>query len=224
MGQKVNAKLFRLKVNKTWDSRWFTELDFSEYLKQDMKIRKFIQNKFRNLGISKVEIERAHNGITINLHAARPGLIIGRGGSGVEDLNKEIKEKLFKDAFSRKKGLKAININIIEVPNPNLDAMVLAQSIVTDIEKRTRFRRVVKQAIGRAEKAGAKGVKVIISGRLDGAEIARRELFLYGSVPLHTLRADIDYARTVARTIYGAIGVKVWIYKGDIFKEKNSKK
>ncbi len=224
MGQKVNAKLFRLKVNKTWDSRWFTELDFSEFLKQDMKIRKFILNKFRNLGISKVEIERAHDAVTINLHAARPGLIIGRGGSGVEDLTKEIKEKFLKDGFSRRKGLKTVNLNIVEIPNPNLDSMVLAQSIVSDIEKRTPFRRVVKQIIGRAEKAGAKGAKVIISGRLDGAEIARRELFLSGKVPLHTLRADIDYARTVARTIYGAIGVKVWLYKGDIFTDKENKK
>lgn len=223
MGQKVNAKAFRLKVNKTWDAKWFTELDFAEYLMQDMKIKKFIRTKFRNLGISSVEIERSAGSIVINLYAARPGLIIGRGGSGAEDLKTEIKEKFLKDAFSRKRGIKNINVNIIEVANPNVDSAVLIQGMATDIEKRTPFRRVVKQAMGRAEKAGAKGVKVIISGRLDGAEIARRELFLYGKVPLHTLRADIDYARGVAKTIYGTIGMKVWIYKGDIFDKKENK-
>lgn len=222
MGQKVNAKAFRLKVNKTWDAKWFTEFDFPEYLKQDVQIRKFIRTKFRNLGISKVDIERAQGGITINIHASRPGLIIGRGGSGADDLKKEIKDKFLKDAFSRKRGIKTININIVEVSNPNLDSAVMIQAMAADIEKRTPFRRVVKQAMGRAEKAGAKGVKVIISGRLDGAEIARRELFLYGKVPLHTLRADIDYARGVANTIYGAIGMKVWIYKGDIFEDKKA--
>jgi small subunit ribosomal protein S3 len=224
MGQKVNAKAFRLKINKTWDAKWFTEFDFSEYLKQDIKIRKYIMNKFRNQGIAKIDIERAQGGLTVNLHASRPGLIIGRGGSGAEDLKKELKEKFLKDAFSRKRGIKNININIIEVGNPNLDANILIQSMAADIEKRIPFRRVVKQAMGRAEKAGAKGIKVIISGRLDGAEIARRELFLYGKVPLHTLRADIDYGRGVAKTIYGTIGIKVWIYKGDIFatKEENN--
>ncbi len=222
MGQKVNAKAFRLKVNKTWDAKWFTELDFPEYLKQDVQIRRFVNQKFRNLGISKVDIERAQGSITINIHASRPGLIIGRGGSGADDLKHEIKNKFLKDAFSRKRGIKTVNINIIEVGNPNLDAAVMIQAMAADIEKRTPFRRVVKQAMGRAEKAGAKGVKVIISGRLDGAEIARRELFLYGKVPLHTLRADIDYNRGVARTIYGAIGMKVWIYKGDIFEDKKA--
>jgi len=224
MGQKVNAKAFRLKVNKTWDAKWFTELDFAEYLQQDVKIKKYIMKKFRNLGISRVETERSPNGLVINIHASRPGLIIGRGGAGADDLKKEIKEKFLKDAFSRKRAIKNININILEISNPNIDSAVLIQSMATDIEKRTRFRRVVKQAMGRAEKAGAKGVKVLISGRLDGSEIARRELFLYGKVPLHTLRADIDYARGIATTIYGTIGIKVWIYKGDIFKEKEAAK
>lgn len=220
MGQKVNAKAFRLKINKTWDAKWFAELDFAEYLMQDMRIKKYIRTKFKNLGISSVEIERSAGSITINLNAARPGLIIGRGGSGADDLRKDIKEKFLKDAFSRKRGIKKIDLNIIEIANPNLDAACLIQAMSTDIEKRTPFRRVVKQAMGRAEKAGAKGVKVIISGRLDGAEIARRELFLYGKVPLHTLRADIDYARGIAQTIYGTIGIKVWLYRGDIFEDK----
>jgi small subunit ribosomal protein S3 len=220
MGQKVNAKLFRLKINKTWDSKWFTELDFPEYLKQDMKIKKFIKTKFRNQGISKIEIERAPNGVVVNIHASRPGVIIGRGGAGADDLKNEVKEKFLKDAFSRKKGIKNITINIIEIGDPNLDSAVLIQTMATDIEKRIPFRRVVKQTMGRAERSGAKGVKVLISGRLDGAEISRRELFLYGKVPLHTLRADIDYSRGIAQTIYGTIGIKVWIYKGDIFTEK----
>lgn len=222
MGQKVNAKAFRLKINKTWDAKWFAELDFAEYLMQDMRIKKYIRTKFKNLGISSVEIERSAGSITINLNAARPGLIIGRGGSGADDLRNEIKEKFLKDAFSRKRGIKSINLNIVELANPNLDAACLIQAMSTDIEKRTPFRRVVKQAMGRAEKAGAKGVKVIISGRLDGAEIARRELFLYGKVPLHTLRADIDYSRGIAQTIYGTIGIKVWLYRGDIFEDKKN--
>jgi len=135
-----------------------------------------------------------------------------------------LKEKFLKDDFCRKKGIKNININILELSNPNLDSASLIQAMATDIEKRIPFRRVVKQAMGRAEKAGAKGTKVLITGRLDGAEIARRELFLYGKVPLHTLRADIDYCRGIAQTIYGTIGIKVWIYKGDIFNDKENNK
>jgi len=221
MGQKVNAKIFRIKINKSWDSKWYAGQDFAEYLKQDVLIRKFIIKKFKNSGISKVDIERSAGGININIHTSRPGLIIGRGGSGVEDLKKEIHNKFLKDSFSRRKAIKNININIVEITNPNLDAAVILQGITADIEKRIPFRRCVKQAIGKAEKAGAKGVKILVSGRLDGAEIARRELFLSGKVPLHTLRADIDYARGVARTIYGTIGVKVWLYKGEIFEKEN---
>lgn len=223
MGQKVHPKIFRIKINKTWDSKWFADKDFPEFLKQDVKIRKFILTKFKAAGISRVEIERTSNGLVLNVYAAKPGLVIGRGGQGAEDLKKEIRNKFLKDAFSRKKGLKSININIIELDKPALDAAVIAQQIIADLEKRIPFRRTVKQAIGRAEKAGAKGIKVIISGRLNGAEIARREMLFSGKIPLHTLRADIDYNRAAAQTIYGKIGVKVWVFKGNIFaKEENN--
>lgn len=217
MGQKVHPKAFRLKINKTWDSKWFSDNDFADLLEHDIKIRKFILKKLRAAGISRVDIERSNNGISINVRCAKPGIIIGRGGQGAEDLKKEIHNKFMKDAFSRLKGIKNISINIIEVENPSLDSAIITQQVIADLEKRIPFRRAVKQAMGRSEKAGAKGIKVIISGRLNGAEIARRETFSSGKVPLHTLRADIDYSRDAAMTIYGKIGVKVWIYRGEVF-------
>lgn len=222
MGQKVHPKAFRLKINKTWDSKWFSDHDFADLLEHDIKIRKFILKKFRAAGVSKVDIERSNNGISINVRCAKPGIVIGRGGQGAEDLKKEIHNKFMKDSFSRKKGIKNININIIEVENPSLDSAVIVQQVIADLEKRIPFRRAVKQAMGRAEKAGAKGIKVIVSGRLNGAEIARRETFSTGKVPLHTLRADIDYSRDAAMTIYGKIGVKVWIYRGEVFNTDNN--
>jgi len=225
MGQKVHPKSFRLKVNKTWDSRWFNDRDFPELLRQDVRIRKFILNKFRNVGVSNVDIERSANQLTVNMHCAKPGLIIGRGGQGAEDLKKEIQNKFLKDGFSRKKGIKNINLNILEIEKPNLDATVVMQQVIADLEKRIPFRRAVKQAMGRVEKAGAQGVKISVAGRLNGAEIARTEMFASGKIPLHTLRADIDYSRAAAQTIYGKIGVKVWIYKGEVFnQETNSNK
>ncbi|HNW09286.1 MAG TPA: 30S ribosomal protein S3 [bacterium] len=225
MGQKVHPKSFRLKVNKTWDSRWFNDRDFPELLRQDVRIRKFILNKFRNAGVSNVDIERSANQLTVNMHCAKPGLIIGRGGQGAEDLKKEIQNKFLKDGFSRKKGIKNINLNILEIEKPNLDATVVMQQVIADLEKRIPFRRAVKQAMGRVEKAGAQGVKISVAGRLNGAEIARTEMFASGKIPLHTLRADIDYSRAAAQTIYGKIGVKVWIYKGEVFnQETNSNK
>jgi len=222
MGQKVHPKAFRLKVNKTWDSKWFSDNDFAALLEHDIKIRKFILHKLKAAGVSKVDIERSNNGISINVRCAKPGIIIGRGGQGAEDLKKEIHNKFMKDAFSRKNGIKNININIIELENPSLDSAVIVQQVIADLEKRIPFRRAVKQAMGRLEKAGAKGIKVIVSGRLNGAEIARRETFSTGKVPLHTLRADIDYSRDAAMTIYGKIGVKVWIYKGEVFNTDNN--
>jgi small subunit ribosomal protein S3 len=217
MGQKVHPKAFRLKINKTWDSKWFSDKDFAPLLEQDIKVRKFILNKFKLAGVSRVDIERPSNGLTITIRAAKPGIVIGRGGSGAEDLKKEIHNKFIKNAFSRKKGIKNIKINIVEVEDPSLDAPIIGQQIIADLEKRIPFRRAIKQAVGRSEKAGAKGIKIIVGGRLNGAEIARSETFLSGKVPLHTLRADIDYYRAAASTIYGQIGVKVWIYRGEVF-------
>jgi len=226
MGQKVHPKAFRLKINKTWDSKWFANRsDFPNFLKQDILIRKFVLNKLKNASVSKVGVERSANGLAVNIHAAKPGVVIGRGGQGAEELKKEIMNKFVKDGFSRKKGIKNLNINIVEVENAGLDAAVIMHQVIADLEKRIPFRRAIKQAVGRADKAGAKGIKIIIAGRLNGAEIARTETFFVGKIPLHTLRADIDYSRGTARTIYGAVGVKVWVYKGEIFdkKEENNK-
>lgn len=225
MGQKVHPKIFRIKINKTWDSKWFADSqDFSMYLKQDVQIRRFILKKFKEAGVAKVEIERSANTIAINISASKPGLIIGRGGKGAEDLKKEIHNKFLKDAFSRKKGIKNININIFEIDRPALKAAIVAQQVIADLEKRIPFRRTVKQAVGRVERAGARGVKIIVAGRLNGAEIARSETFFSGKIPLHTLRADIDYSRGTANTIYGTIGVKVWIYCGEIFQSNETVK
>jgi len=222
MGQKVHPKSFRLKINKTWDSKWFSDKDFPELLRQDVLVRKYIFKKLKTAAVSRVDIERAANALNISIYSAKPGVIIGRGGQGAEDLKKEIHNKFLKDAFSRKKALKNINVNILEVEKPGTDAALIFQAIAADLEKRIPYRRSVKQAIGRADKAGAKGIRVIVSGRLDGAEIARRETLFSGKIPLHTLRADIDYSRGAAQTIYGKIGIKVWIYKGEVFEQKES--
>jgi small subunit ribosomal protein S3 len=224
MGQKVHPKAFRLKINKTWDSKWFADgRDFVQFLKQDVKIRKYVLTKLVDAGIARVDIERSSNSVSVNIKAAKPGIVIGRGGQGAEDLKKEIHNKFLKDAYSRKRGIKTVNINISEVKNPGLESAIIKQQVISDLEKRMPFRRAAKQALGRAEKAGAKGVKIIIAGRLNGAEIARSETFFSGKIPLHTLRADIDYNRGAARTIYGAVGVKVWIYRGEVFEKKEDK-
>ena len=177
---------------------------------------------FKEAGVDRVEIERSANRVEISIYTAKPGLIIGRGGTGVDDLKKKI-HKMF---LSRPSGIKPgdIKINIFEVDRPNLSAQIVVQSMIIDIEKRMPFKRVMKQAISRVERAGALGVRVIVSGRLNGVEIARSEMLTSGKVPLHTLRADIDYARGVASTTYGAIGIKVWIYKGDKFKSEGDTK
>lgn len=212
MGHKVNPKAFRLGQTLTWSSRWFSDKNYADFLKEDILIRKFIKKILKEAVIEKVEIERSANQIAIFITAARPGVIIGRGGTGIEELKKKIITTCFKN--NPKQNLK---LNITEIDNPNLSSEAMLHFMCADIEKRMPFRRVMKQAIERVMKAGALGVKIIMGGRLNGAEIARVETLSQGKVPLHTLRADIDYARGVARTTYGAIGVKVWIYKGDVF-------
>ena len=220
MGHKVNPKVIRLNITRTWPSKWFgTGKNMIKNLEQDVKVRKFLFNKLREAGLDRVEIERGGHKVTIGIFTAKPGIIIGRGGSGAGDLKKELHDKFLKNF-----KLNDINLNITEFDRPNLSSMIIAQGMAIDIEKRMPFRRVMKQAINKIERAGALGVKVVISGRLNGAEIARTEMLTSGKVPLHTLRADIDFAKTTARTTYGAIGIKLWIYKGDIFKKEEAGK
>lgn len=220
MGKKINPKILRLGITKTWQSKWFgSGKKYIKNIEQDVKIKKYLLKELREAGVDKVEIERDSKKIKINIHTAKPGVIIGRGGSGAEDLKKTIHDKFLKNF-----RMNEIDLNIQEVDRPNLSAQITVQAMIIDIEKRMPFRRVMKQAISRIEKAGALGVRIAVSGRLNGAEIARSEMLSSGKVPLHTLRADIDYARGVARTTYGAIGIKVWIYKGEVFeKEKEAK-
>lgn len=218
MGKKINPKISRIGTTRTWHSKWFgVGKKYIKNAQQDINIRKFLLKDFKEAGIDKVEIERDSKKITINVHTAKPGLIIGRGGAGIDELKKKIHDKFLKNF-----RMNEINLNVSEVDRPNLSAQIVVQSMIIDIEKRMPFRRVMKQAIGRVEKAGALGVRVMVSGRLNGVEIARSEMLNSGKVPLQTLRADIDYARGVANTTYGAIGVKVWIYKGEVF-EKDKK-
>lgn len=219
MGKKVNPKIFRISVTKAWPSKWYGQgRDYARMVEQDVKTRRFLIKELREAGVDRVEIERNADKITIGIYTAKPGLIIGRGGTGVDDLKKKIHSKFLKSYKPN-----AINLNIHEVDRPNLSAQIIVQAMALDIEKRMPFRRVMKQAMGRVERAGALGVKVMVSGRLNGAEIARSEMLTSGKVPLHTLRADIDYARGAANTTYGAIGIKVWIYKGDKFEKQEEK-
>lgn len=220
MGKKVNPKVMRLGVTKTWPSVWFeTGQNYIKNVQQDIAIRRYLIKNMKEAGIDKVEIVRSLNKITIDIWTAKPGLIIGRGGTGVEDLKKKIH-----DSFLRNFRMGEINLNIKEVSRPQLSAQIAVQSAILDIEKRVPFRKAMKQLISRVERGGALGVKVSVSGRLNGAEIARTEKLVSGKVPLQTLRADIDYARGTAHTTYGAIGIKVWIYKGEVFdKDKDNK-
>ncbi len=220
MGKKVNPKILRIGVIKTWPSTWFESgKNYIKNVQQDVGIRKHLIREMREAGIDKVEISRSLSKITIDIHTGRPGLLIGRGGGGVEDLKKKLHREFLKNFRPSE-----INLNIKEVAKPHLSAQILVQSMILDIEKRMPFRKVMKQTIAKAEKAGALGVKVLVAGRLNGAEIARSEKLVSGKVPLHTLRADIDYARGAAHTTYGAIGVKVWVYKGEVFNKKEEEK
>lgn len=218
MGKKVNPKIFRIGVIHTWPSVWFEKGEnYIKNVQQDVGVRRYLIKNFREAGIDKVEIVRSISKIDINVYTAKPGIIIGRGGDGVEKLKKDIHRKFLKNL-----RLGEISMNIKEVSRPNLSAQIMVQAMSMEIEKRMPYRRVMKQAINRAERAGALGIKVMLSGRLNGADIARSEKLVSGKVPLHTLRANIDYARGVAHTTYGVIGIKVWIYKGEVFdKEKN---
>ena len=220
MAKKVNPKSFRLGMTRTWPSRWFSEgKPYIAKLKQDLAVRNFLINNFKEAGVDRVEIERhSDNKIAIILYTAKPGMLIGRGGSGIDDLKKKLHDK-----FLKKFRLNEISLNVNEVSRPNLSAMILVQSMILDIEKRMPFKRVMKQTINKAERAGGLGIKVTVGGRLNGSEIARSETLSSGKLPLQTLRADIDYANGTAHTTYGAIGIKVWIYKGEIFERAEDK-
>lgn len=213
MGQKVNPIGFRLGINKTWYSQWYAEKKYSELLHEDIKIRDHLKKKFYHAGVSKIEIERAADKAKINIHTARPGIIIGRKGAEIEKVKKEI-EKIASGE---------VIINILEVRKPEIDAQLVAENIALQLERRVGFRRVMKRCVTSALKFGVKGIRVACAGRLGGAEMARREWYREGRVPLHTLRADIDYGRAEAHTTYGIIGVKVLIYHGEILPEKKEK-
>ena len=209
MGQKVNPHGLRVGVIKGWDSKWYAGKDYEKFLLEDIKIREFIKEKLFLSGISKVEIERASNKARISIHTAKPGMVIGRQGSNIELLKSDLK----------KMTESAIEINIVEVKTPDRDATLVAENIAAQLERRIAFRRAMKQCVGRTMRMGAKGIKITCGGRLGGAEIARSESYREGSIPLHTLRADIDYGTAEAHTTFGRIGIKVWIYKGEVLPE-----
>lgn len=207
MGQKVNPHGLRVGVIKDWDTKWYaSKKDFSEFLVEDFKIRQLVKKKLYIAGISRIEIERAANKVKININTAKPGLVIGKGGSGIEELRRVV-EKLTN---------KSVVINITEVQKPELDAQLVAENIASQLERRISFRRAMKQCMSKTMKSGAKGIKTAVSGRVGGAEIARTEHYHEGTIPLQTLRADIDYGFAEADTTYGKLGVKVWIYKGEV--------
>jgi small subunit ribosomal protein S3 len=207
LGQKTHPVGFRLGISKTWSARWFNERDFKKNLEEDLTLRKYVEKRLSRAGISKIDIERrTSNQITVNIHTARPGIVIGRKGMEVDKLRDELKLLTRKDVF----------LNIIEVKRPELEAKLVAEGIARQLEQRVSFRRAMKKAVTSAMRLGAEGVRVACSGRLGGAEMARHERYLVGRVPLHTLRADIDYATAISYTTYGTIGVKVWISKGEV--------
>ena len=215
MGQKINPNGFRLGVIRDWESKWYADKGYKETLNEDLRIRKFISEKLKDASVSTVEIERAANRINISIHTAKPGMVIGKGGSEVEKLRQEL----------NKLTGKRVHINIVEIKKPDLDAKLVGENIAQQLENRIAFRRAMKQAMQRTMRAGAKGIKVQVAGRLNGADMSRVEHFSDGTVPLHTLRADIDYAWVEASTTYGQLGVKVWIYRGEVLptKKNNSK-
>ena len=212
MGQKVHPIGMRVGIIRDWDAKWYAEKEYAEFLHEDLRIRKFIATKLADAAVSTIEIERAANRVNISIHTAKPGMVIGKGGSEVDNLRKEL----------NKLTGKRVHINIVEIKKPDLDAKLVGEGIARQLENRVAFRRAQKQAIQRAMRAGAKGIKTQVSGRLNGADIARSEGYSEGTVPLHTLRADIDYAWEEADTTYGKLGVKVWIYRGEILPTKKN--
>ena len=209
MGQKVNPNGIRLGINRTWSSRWFSKSEYSKLLHQDLEIKKYVQNKLKNASISKVNIERAAKKLRISIYSSRPGIIIGKKGADIEDLKNKLTKLSNLEVF----------LDIKEVRKPEVEAKLVAENIASQLEKRVSFRRAMKKAVQSSMRLGAKGVKIVCSGRLGGAEIARTEKYHEGSVPLHTLRSDIDYATAEAETTYGICGIKVWINKGEILSK-----
>jgi small subunit ribosomal protein S3 len=214
MGQKVNPNGFRVGVIKDWNTRWYaSKKDFADFLVEDRKIRDFVKKKYFLASISRIEIDRAAGKITVSIFTARPGLLIGKGGTGIEVIKEDIKKTIGKD----------VSVNIMEIRDPDADAQLVAENIASQLEKRISFRRAMKQAMGRAmQKNSVKGIKLMVSGRLGGAEIARSEGYHDGSIPLQTMRADIQYGFAEAKTTYGRIGCKVWIYKGELLGKRNA--
>ncbi|MCI5567826.1 MAG: 30S ribosomal protein S3 [Veillonellaceae bacterium] len=219
MGQKVNPHGIRLGIVKDWDAKWYADKDFADNLHEDIRIREYLMGSERKegilaaAGVSQVETERSKNRLKLTIHTAKPGMVIGRGGSGIENIRKGLA------AYTDKR----LDINIEEIKQPDMDATLVAQNIAGQLERRIGFRRAMKQAVGRTMRLGAKGIKIKLGGRLGGAEIARSESYREGSIPLHTLRADIDYGTAEAHTSYGRIGIKVWIFKGEVLPERKQK-
>lgn len=209
MGQKVNPKGLRIGIIRDWDSRWYAEKDFQNLLHEDIRVRRFLKKKLYGAGIASIEIERAANRLKITVHTAKPGIVIGRGGAEVENVRKELATMTGKQ----------VSLNIQEIKKPELEAQLVAENVAAQLEKRVSFRRAMKQAVSRAMRLGAQGIRIACAGRLGGAEIARTEWYSEGKVPLHTLRANIDYGFAEANTTYGKIGVKCWIYKGEVLPE-----
>ena len=209
MGQKVNPHGLRVGIVKDWDAKWYADKDYAANLHEDVLIRNFLKKTLFIAGISRIEIERINKRIKLTIHTAKPGMVIGRGGAGIEDIKKAMTR--FTD--------KQVDVNIAEIKQADMDATLVAENIAGQLERRIGFRRAMKQAVGRTMRLGAKGIKIMVSGRLGGAEIARSESYREGSIPLHTLRADIDYGTAEAHTTYGCIGIKVWIYKGEVLPE-----
>ena len=215
MGQKINPTGLRIGVIKDWESRWYAKKsDFGDTLVEDYELREYLLETLAPAGVPKVEIERTAKRVRINIHVAKPGMVIGRGGAEIEKLKATLEKKLGKE----------VSLNIIEIKNPDVNAQLVAESIASQLERRISFRRALKQAIGRAMKLGSKGIKCQVSGRLGGAEIARSETYKEGTIPLQTIRADIDYGFAEAKTTYGRIGVKVWIYTGEVLQVSNNER